>query len=171
MDVRSAAGRAAAKLVANLMTNGAIGRIDQRAERGAELRQWGLHPYTPEAGSPLAADDLAFEQACPEALSGGQGVTEEALFPMMSAAECVGAVATLVEQRNTNGSVFSIPVMQLCRAAMESSAPTIWILGEIDPDERRDRAFRVLCEQLEQQKRFLKIEDENVGGGVNPPPQ
>jgi hypothetical protein len=171
VDGRNAARRAAAQLVANLMTNGAIGRIDQRAKRGAELRQWGLHPHKPDEGSPLAADDAAFEQAYPEALSGGQGVMEEALFPMMSAAECLSAVAALVEHRNVNGSVFSIPVMQLCRSAVESSARTIWILGEPDRDERRERAFRVLCEQLEQQRRFLKIEDENVMGGANPPPQ
>jgi hypothetical protein len=82
VNAGNAARQAAAQLVANLMTNGAIGRIDQRARSGAELRQWGLHPHKPDAKSPLAADDVAFERAYPEALSGGQGVTEEALFPM-----------------------------------------------------------------------------------------
>jgi hypothetical protein len=61
--------------------------------------------------------------------------------------------------------------MQLCPSAMESSARTIWILGESDRDERSERAFRVLSKQLEQQKRFLKTEDENVMDGANPPPQ
>ena len=76
----------------NLATNGALDRIDQRGKRARELRQWGLHPHHPEPGSPLAADDTAFEAAYPLAWSGGVGVTEESLFPMMSAAENLNAV-------------------------------------------------------------------------------
>lgn len=167
---RTAQQRAAADLLANILTNGAIGRIDHRAKRGAELRQWGLKPHLPDVGSPLASDDTAFEQSYPETLSGGQGVTEEALFPMMSAAECLSAVGVLVEQRDTNGAVFSIPVMQLCRSAMESSARTIWILGEPSREERIQRALRVLVEQLEQQTRFLKIEENNASNNANSRP-
>lgn len=149
------------EMMVNLATNGSLDRIDQRAKRGAELRQWGLNPKLPEPGSPLAADDAAFHQAYPEALSGGQGVTEEALFPMMSAVECLGAVETLVQQRQ-NGSVYAVPVMGLCRSAMETSARTIWILSQPERGERIERALRVLVAQLEQQKRFLKIEDSNM---------
>ncbi|BBY60668.1 hypothetical protein MSAR_38040 [Mycolicibacterium sarraceniae] len=74
MNAPDGAGRSVAQLVVNLMTNGAVDRIDQRAKRGAELRQWGLHPHMPDEASSLAADDSAFERAYPEALSGGQGV-------------------------------------------------------------------------------------------------
>jgi hypothetical protein len=54
--------------------------------------------------------------------------------------------------------------------AMEGSARTIWILGQPDREVRRDRALNVLTEQLEQQKRFLKIEEDNANRGPNPPP-
>ena len=60
--------------------------------------------------------------------------------------------------------------MQLCRSAMESSARTIWILGDPDCEVRRDRALNVLAEQLEQQKRFLVIADANATSGPNPLP-
>jgi hypothetical protein len=39
--------------------------------------------------------------------------------------------------------VFSIPIMQLCPSAMESSARTIWILGESDRDPTRANLVRM----------------------------
>ncbi|MDA4088714.1 hypothetical protein MHAS44199_24020 [Mycolicibacterium hassiacum DSM 44199] len=159
--VMASMSREQIEAMVNLATNGSLYRIDQRAKRGAELRQWGLNPQRPQPGSPLAADDAAFEHAYPEALSGGQGVTEESLFPMMSAAECLGAVETLVGHRQA-GSLFAVPIMQLCRSAMETSARTIWILSQPERAERVERAFRVLVAQLEQQKRFLAIEERNM---------
>ena len=151
----------------NLATNGAMDRIDQRGKRARELRQWGLHPHHAEPGSPLAEDDAAFEAAYPLALSGGVGVTEEAMFPMMSASENLNAVGLLIELRGDRGDINAMPVMQLCRSAMESSARTIWILGDPDRETRRDRALSVLVEQLEQQKRFVQISEENLANGPN----
>jgi hypothetical protein len=154
----------------NIATKGALDRIDQRGKRGRELRQWGLHPHHAEPGSPLTADNDAFESAYPLALSGGVGVTTESLFPMMSAAENLNAAGMLIEHRTDSGDVNAISVMQLCRSAMESSARTIWILKEPNRETRCDRALSVLVEQLEQQKRFLKIMDDSATSGPNPLP-
>jgi hypothetical protein len=88
----------------------------------------------------------------------------------MNASENLNGAGLLVEQRSGSGSVYASSIMQLCRSALEGSARTIWILGEPDPEVRRDRALNVLVEQLEQQKRFLKIEDDNATRGPNPPP-
>jgi hypothetical protein len=103
----------------NLATNGALDRIDQRGKRARELYQWGLHPHHAEPGSPLAADDAAFEAAYPLALSGGVGVTEESIFPLMNASENLNGAGLLVEQRSGSGSVYASSIMKLCRSAME----------------------------------------------------
>lgn len=161
--------RKMAEALVNVATNGAMDRVDQRSRRARELRQWGLHPHHAERGSSLAADDAAFEAAFPLALSGGVGVTEEVLFPMMSATESLYAVGLLIERRGASGDVYAMPVMQLCRSAMESSARAIWILSPPSREVRRDRALSALIEQLEQQKRFLKIEAENQTNGLTKP--
>jgi hypothetical protein len=106
----------------------------------------------------------------PLALSGGVGVTQEALFPMMNASENLNAARILVEERPENGNVDASSIMQLCRSAMDSSARTIWLLSDPDSEVRRDRCLSLLMEQLEQQRRFLKINDDNVNRGPNPPP-
>src|SRR5262245_60616793 len=103
------------ELLINMATNGALDRIDQRAGRGRELYQWGLHPNHADPGSPLSADDAAFETAYPLALAGGVALTEEALFPAMSATENLNAAGILVEQRKRTRNLHASSIMQLCR--------------------------------------------------------
>jgi len=55
-------GRAQAEALVNLLTNGALDRVDQRGKRARKLYQWGLHPHHAEPGSPLAGDNAAFEE-------------------------------------------------------------------------------------------------------------
>ena len=86
------------------------------------------------------------------ALSGGVGVTQEALFPMMNASENLNAARILVEESPENGNVDASSIMQLCRSAMDSSARTIWLLSDPDSEVRRDRCLSLLMEQLEQQR-------------------
>ena len=38
----------------NVATNGVLVRIDERAARGRELFQWGLHPHHAKPDGPLA---------------------------------------------------------------------------------------------------------------------
>jgi len=89
---------------------------------------------------------------------------------MMNASENLNAAGILVEKRPENGNVHASSIMQLCRSAMDSSARTIWLLSDPDSEVRRDRCLSLLMEQLEQQRRFLKINDDNVNRGPNPPP-
>lgn len=153
----------------NLVTNGALDRIDRRGKRARELYQWGLHPHHAEPGSPLAADNAAFADAYPLALAGDAAVTQESLFPMMNASENLNAAGLLIEERAINGSVHSSSIMQLW-SAMETSARTIWLLSDPDREVRRDRCMSVVMEQLEQQSRFLKIDEENEIDGPFPRP-
>lgn len=155
----------------NLARGGVLDRIDNRAKRACELRQWGLHPRHPEPGSSLAADDAAFQLAFPLALAGDAAVTEESLFPMMNATENLYAVALLVEERSKRRDLYASSIMQLCRSAMETSARTIWLLSEPERDVRRDRSMAIEMEQLEQQSYFLRLEAEFEQRGRNPRPQ
>ncbi|OCB50714.1 hypothetical protein A5677_23280 [Mycobacterium malmoense] len=155
----------------NLASGGVLDRIDNRAKRARELRQWGLHPHHPESGSPLAADDTAFKAAYPLVLAGDSAVTEESLFPMMNATENLYAAASLVEERSKTRDLYASSIMQLCRSAMETSARTIWLLSDPDRDVRCDRCMSIEMEQLEQQSYFLKLEAEFEKRGRNPRPQ
>jgi hypothetical protein len=69
----------------------------------------------------------------------------------------LNAAGILVEKRPENGNVHASSIMQLCRSAMDASARTIWLLCDPDSEVRRDRCLSLLMEQLEQQRRFLKI--------------
>ena len=89
---------------------------------------------------------------------------------MMNASENLNAAGILVEKRPENGNVHASSIMQPCRSAMDSSARTIWLLSDPDSEVRRDRCLSLPMEQLEQQRRFLKINDDNVNRGPNPPP-
>ncbi|WP_370333192.1 hypothetical protein [Mycolicibacterium hippocampi] len=157
--------------LANLAGGGVLDRIDHRAKRARELRQWGLHPRHPEPGSPLAADDAAFEAAYPLTLAGDAAVSEECLFPIMNATENLYAAALLVDQRPKTGDLYASSIMQLCRSAMETSARTIWLLSSPDRNVRLDRCMSIEMEQLEQQSYFLKLEAEFERSGRNPRPQ
>src|SRR6516225_8589036 len=65
LNVSEKPSREIVEALVNLATNGALDRIDQRGKRARELRQWGLHPHHAEPGSPLAADNDAFQSAYP----------------------------------------------------------------------------------------------------------
>lgn len=94
--------RAAAEALLNLVTNGALDRVDRRGKRARELYQWGLRPHHAEPGSSLAADNEAFAEAYPLALAGDAAVTQESLFPMMNASENLNAAGILIEERPAN---------------------------------------------------------------------
>ncbi len=117
-----------AEALFNLKHNGVLTRIDERGQRCGDLYQWGLHPHVAAEGSPLAADDGAFEAAYPLTFAGPQAVTEHALFPAMSAAESLNTAGILVARRRSHRQPHVSEVLQLCRVAMESAALTIWLL-------------------------------------------
>lgn len=141
----------------DLTHNGVLSRIDARSVRCEDLYQWGLHPHTAEPGSALAAADASFARAYPLTLAGPQAVTEHALFPAMSAVECLHTVGILIARRRSHRQPHIAEVLQLCRVAMECSALTIWLLGDADPEVRRDRCMSEEMDQLEEQRRYLAI--------------
>lgn len=158
------------EMLLNLVTNGALDRIDSRAERAAELRQWGLHPHRPDLGSPLAGDDCAFQEAYPLLIAGDAAVTEECLFPMMNATENLFAASLLVRERKATRNLYASSIMQLCRSAMETSARTIWMLSPPDRRERLDRCLSMEMEQLRHQSKFLELEGQFERVARNPRP-
>lgn len=161
-----------AEALFNLTHNGVLIRIDERGQRCGDLYQWAIHPRTAERGSPLAADDAAFAAAYPVTFPGPQAVTEHALFPAMSAAESLHTAGILVGRRKSHQQPHIAEVLQLCRVAMECAALTIWLLNDPSGDTRRDRCLSEEMEQLEQQRRFLAIgEEDETGNPTRYPPQ
>ena len=159
MDFSSSGGLTGEQLEAlfDLANNGVLSRIDARSLRCEDLYQWGLHPHTAAPGSALAAADANFAAAYPLTLAGPQAVTEHALFPAMSAVECLHTVGILIARRRSHRQSHIAEVLQLCRVAMECSALTIWLLGDADPVVRRDRCMSEEMDQLEEQSRYLAI--------------
>jgi hypothetical protein len=150
-----------AEALFNLAHNGVLTRIDERGRRCEDLYQWGLHPHTPEPWSALADDDSAFAATYPLTLAGPQAVTEHALFPAMSAVESLHTAGVLVARRRSHRQPHITEVLQLCRVAMECAALTIWLLGDLDREVRRDRCMSEEMEQLEQRRRYLVIGEQD----------
>lgn len=146
-----------AEALFNLATNGVLTRIDERGQRCEDLYQWALHPHTAETGSALAADDQAFTATYPLTFAGPQAVTEHALFPAMSAVEGLHTAGVLIARRSSHRQPHITEVLQLCRVAMECASLTIWLLGDVDREVRRDRCMSEEMEQLEQRRRYLVI--------------
>jgi hypothetical protein len=161
-----------AELLFNLTSRGVLTRIDERGQRCGELYQWAIHPHTAEDGSPLAFDDAEFAAAYPVTSPGPQAVTEHALFPVMRAAESLHTAGVLVARRKSHQQPHFAEVLQLCRVAMECAALTIWLLGDPAREVRVTRCMSDDMEQLEQQRRFLLIgEEEETNNPTRYPPQ
>lgn len=161
-----------AELLFNLTHRGVLTRIDERGRRCSDLYQWAIHPRTSEKGSPLADDDVAFAAVYPVIIPGPQAVTEHALFPVMRAVESLHTAGVLVARRKSHQQPHIAEVLQLCRVAMECAALTIWLLGDPSSEVRRERCISEEMEQLEQQRRFLLIgEEDETANSTRYPPQ
>jgi len=112
----------------------------------------------PDKGSSLALDDMGFT---PELDSIGEHfVSSTARFPVMSAAQnLVGAgqiqSATFQEHRTDVAGAGS-----LCRAALESSAKTIWLLADPSREVRRARSRGHTIRERSYQERFISLEEQ-----------
>lgn len=161
-----------AEALFNLANNGVLTRIDERGKRCDDLYQWALHPHHGAPGSPLDLDDQAFATAYPLTLAGPHAVAEHAMFPAMSAVESMHTAGLLVARRRSHRQPHVSEILQLCRVAMECAALTIWLLGDPDREVRRDRCLDEEMEQLNQQRRFLLInEDDESNRPDRYPPQ
>lgn len=161
-----------AELLFNLAHRGILTRIDERGQRCSDLYDWAIHPRGAEEQSPLAADDAVFAATYPLTIPGPHAVTEHALFPVMRAVESMHTAGILVARRKSHQQPHIAEVLQLCRVAMECAALTIWLLGDPSGEVRLERSISEEMEQLQQQRWFLLIgEEEEVANATRYPPQ
>ena len=132
-----------------------IARITARVVRGYELGQWGLSSHQVDDDSSLAADDRHF---MPEL--GPRLVSSTARFPAMGASEQLLAAGQVHAEAITDGKLRTQAVATLCRAAVEASAKTIWLLGDTSRDVRRARCLGFIAHERNYQLGFLSIEEK-----------
>jgi hypothetical protein len=148
---------------------GLVFRVTERAVRTWPLGEWALlrrvlpdggssapdpRRFMPDKGSSLALDDLDFMPKL-----GAHVVSSTARFPVMNAAEnLVGAgqvqSATFQENRTSVAGAGT-----LCRAAIESSAKTIWLLAEPSREVRRARCLGYIERERSYQQKFVDLEE------------
>ena len=136
---------------------GVLRRIEHYEHRCRDLHQWAVHPHSAEPGSALDVDDAVFAAAYPLTLAGPQAVTEHTLLPALSAVENLHGAGLLIEPSRPHTSA----VLQLCRAAMESAALSIWLLADPRRELRLERCIAEEMDQLEQRRRYLVIAAQN----------
>jgi hypothetical protein len=124
-------------------------RTQVKAQRGAELRTWGLKPVPVDPGSSLAADDRDFMTEYHAAM-----VSTTARFPIMNAVDCLEAVAELIEWRPKSRNSHAASILALCRTATESAATTIWLLSSVDRAMRRGLSVRFANSEIRPQLRY-----------------
>jgi hypothetical protein len=130
-------------------------RTYERARRGRALRDWGLKNRTTplDPDSSLARDDADF---MPD--YAGDPVSGSVLFPVMNATDDLAAAAELIEWRPHSKNAHAAALLTLCRAAVESSARTIWLLSDTDRAIRRSCCVRFEASELDNQRGFHKSE-------------
>jgi hypothetical protein len=123
--------------------------VAERARQAPEFLQWGLRPHPVEPGSRLALDDASVPLDDQPNL-----ISSTARFPAMNASENLAAAAEVVALALTKKQIRTSAVSVLCRTAMESSANTIWLISERDPEERRRRCFGFIENERTWQGKF-----------------
>lgn len=151
-----------AALRARLGLVGVMQRIRDRAARGRELEQWGLKPQPVDPDSSLAADDAGFLTDL-----GGDYVRTTAIYPIMSATDCLVAAAQLVDDWDTTNNSHMVALLTLCRSAVETAAKTIWLLSDVDRAVRRKRCVGFTYSEMSNQKSFHAIEERNYSALPN----
>lgn len=141
----------------NAASGGVLSRIDSRGHRGGDLYDWSLKPHPPAPGSSLHNDDVEFAAAYPLLLCGTKAVTEQTIYPVMTAAENLHTAGVLIRRRRSHRQPHLSEVLGICRVAMECAAASIWMLSGEDRAERLDRCLRIELEQLRKQSSFLKL--------------
>jgi hypothetical protein len=123
--------------------------VGERARQATEFLQWGLRPHPVEPGSRLALDDASVPLDDQPNL-----ISSTARFPAMNASENLTAAAEVVALALTKKQIRTSAASVLCRTAMESSANTIWLISERDPEERRRRCFGFIENERSWQGKF-----------------
>ena len=141
-------------------------RIRIRASRGRELKKWGLNPQQVDPDSSLAADDAGFLTAI-----GGDYVRTTALYPIMSATDCLAAIAELVDGWDASNNSHMVSLLTLCRSAVETAAKTVWLLSETDRAGRQARCVGFTYSEMSKMRGLEPtVCHEGVAFGVVPAP-
>lgn len=127
-------------------------RTHERAQRGADLKEWGLRRPPPDPDSSFALDDDGFMTQI------GGLVHITALFPIMNATDSLAAAAELIEGRSISRNAHIAALLALCRSALESSAITVWLLCPAKRADRRARCLGFTHAELSAQKSFHAAE-------------
>ncbi|MBE7193437.1 MAG: hypothetical protein INR66_13260 [Gordonia polyisoprenivorans] len=83
-------------------------------------------------------------------------VMTHSLFPAMAAAENLTTVVRLIDDWDANGKTRTVSDVTLLRAAIESSARTVWLLSPTDRSVRRGRALIMTKSEVLAQKKYLE---------------
>ncbi|GAA1683567.1 hypothetical protein MMUR_22230 [Mycolicibacterium murale] len=134
-----------------------LAHIGLRAKEANDFLQWGLRPHPIEPESRLARDDKAVTLGDETNL-----VSSTARYPSMNASENLVAAAQVVAFAVTKGQLRTSAVSVLCRTAMESAAKTIWLIGDVDPEERRRRCLGFIEDEWKWQNHFDEIEKSTL---------
>lgn len=152
-------------------SGGAFSRIDERGKRGGELYNWSINPHSPAPESPLQQDDLGFDSAYPLLLAGPNAVSNQALYPIMTAIENLHTAGVLIQRRKSHRQPHLSEVLELSRVGMECAASSIWLMTAGDRAYRIDRCLRIEMKQLKHQLSFLKLSANAEGAPANQTPQ
>lgn len=134
-----------------------VGRTRAKAQRGAELRPWGMRVkrHLVDAGSSLAADDADFMTDYATDMVSGTAV-----FPIMNAIDSITSIAELIDGRDDfgdkkgSGDHHAGSILTLSRMATESSARTIWLLSDANREMRRGLSARFTASELNAQRGY-----------------
>lgn len=150
---------------------GVLSRIDERGKRGGELYNWSINPHSPAPESPLQQDDLGFDLAHPLLLAGPNAVSNQALYPIMTAIENLQTAGVLIRRRRSHRQPHLSEVLELSRVAMECAASSIWLMTAGDRASRVERCLRIEMKQLKHQLSFLKLSATAEGAPANRTPR
>lgn len=131
---------------------GVLKRTHERAERAADLKEWGLRHPQPDPDSSFALDDDGFMTKI------GGLVHITAAFPIMNATDSLSAAAELIDGRSTSKNAHIAALLALCRSALESSAITVWLLCPAKRADRRARCLGFTQAELSAQRSFHAAE-------------
>jgi hypothetical protein len=141
-----------AAVSAQVARTNVLKRTYERAQRGADLKEWGLRHPPPDSDSSFALDDDGFMTEI------GGLVHITALFPIMNATDSLSAAAELIAGRSTSRNAHIAALPALCRSALESSAITVWLLSPAKRADRRARCLGFTQAELSAQKSFHAAE-------------
>lgn len=135
-------------------------RIGGRAARAHELHTWGLNPQDTDPGSSLTLDDEGFMLEFD-----GHVIRDHAFWPVATATDNLATAAQVFTAATQSRQLHAASVMTLCRSALETSARTIWLLSDTDPEVRRSRCVAVMAKEMEERKWFDINEGQYLKSG------